>query len=49
MNVAQYDGMVKEGKRLSGRFCDCETMGFIFQDVVAQLVGCLKFGQFKLV
>jgi hypothetical protein len=49
MNVAQYDSMVKEGKRLLGRFCDRETMGFIFKYVVVRLVGCLKFGQSKLV
>jgi hypothetical protein len=49
MNVAQYDSMVKERKRLLGRFCGCETMGLIFKYVVAKLVGCLKFGQSKLV
>ncbi len=49
MNVAQYDSMVKEGKRLLGIFCDCETMGFIFKYVVVRLMGCLRFGQSKLV
>jgi len=31
------------GDRLLGRFCDREPIGVIFRDIVARLVGCLKF------
>jgi hypothetical protein len=44
MTIACYYGMVNGGDRLLGRFCDCEPIGIIFKNIIARLVGCLKFG-----
>jgi hypothetical protein len=44
MTIACYYGMVNGGDRLLGRFCDREPIGIIFKNIIARLVGCLKFG-----